>query len=43
MSLWNKVQTLNQPAIQKIHSLYGDHFPIEVRYVLASWIEERVG
>lgn len=42
MSLWSKVQALSGPAVQKVHCLYGDHFPIEVRYVLANWIEERI-
>lgn len=42
MALWAKVQTLPAPAINKIHCLYGDNFPIEVRYILANWIEERL-
>lgn len=42
MALWAKVQQLSGAAIQKVHCLYGDHFPIEVRYSLAGWIEERI-
>ncbi|CAL8124206.1 unnamed protein product [Orchesella dallaii] len=42
MALWAKVQSLSGPAINKVHCLYGDHFPIEVRYVLANWIEDRM-
>ncbi|CAG7829047.1 unnamed protein product, partial [Allacma fusca] len=42
MALWNKVQQLNEASIQKVHSLYGEHFPIEVRYILAGWIEDKI-
>lgn len=45
MSLWSAVQNLLQhdpSTINKIQSLYGEHFPIEIRYALASWIEQKL-
>ncbi|KAJ8681673.1 hypothetical protein QAD02_017465 [Eretmocerus hayati] len=42
MALWGKAQQLPQEALQKVRSVYGEHFPIEVRHFLASWIEEKM-
>ncbi|XP_014225592.1 signal transducer and activator of transcription 5B isoform X2 [Trichogramma pretiosum] len=42
MSLWAKTQQLPPELLQKVRSVYGEHFPIEVRHFLAGWIEERV-
>ena len=41
MSLWAKAQQLPGESIQQIKTVYGEHFPIEVRHCLAAWIEER--
>ncbi|KAG8033982.1 hypothetical protein G9C98_008463 [Cotesia typhae] len=42
MALWAKAQQLPQEALQQIRSVYGEHFPIEVRHFLAAWIEEKM-
>ncbi|XP_050595082.1 signal transducer and activator of transcription 5B isoform X2 [Bombus affinis] len=42
MSLWAKAQQLPQDALQEVRSVYGEHFPIEVRHFLSSWIEEKM-
>jgi signal transducer and activator of transcription 5B len=42
MSLWAKAQQLPPEALQQVHSVYGEHFPIEVRHFLSSWIEEKM-
>ncbi|XP_029036779.1 signal transducer and transcription activator Stat92E isoform X1 [Osmia lignaria lignaria] len=42
MSLWAKAQQLPQDALQQVRSVYGEHFPIEVRHFLSSWIEEKM-
>ncbi|XP_043290168.1 signal transducer and activator of transcription 5B [Venturia canescens] len=42
MSLWAKAQQLPQEALQQVRSVYGEHFPIEVRHFLSSWIEEKM-
>lgn len=41
MSLWAKAQQLPPESLQQIRSIYGDHFPIEVRHYLAQYIEEK--
>ncbi|XP_044268459.1 signal transducer and activator of transcription 5B isoform X2 [Tribolium madens] len=41
MSLWAKAQQLPPESLQQIRSIYGDHFPIEVRHYLAHYIEEK--
>ncbi|XP_015116346.1 signal transducer and activator of transcription 5B [Diachasma alloeum] len=42
MSLWAKAQQLPQESLQQVRSVYGEHFPIEVRHFLSSWIEEKM-
>lgn len=42
MSLWAKAQQLPHESVQQIRAIYGEHFPIEVRHYLASWIEENM-
>ncbi|XP_013178889.1 PREDICTED: signal transducer and activator of transcription 5B isoform X2 [Papilio xuthus] len=42
MSLWARAQQLPQESLQQVRAIYGDHFPIEVRHCLASWIESRI-
>lgn len=42
MSLWARTQQLQGELFAQVRSLYGDHFPIEVRHFLAPWIEEKM-
>ncbi|CAK1591703.1 unnamed protein product [Parnassius mnemosyne] len=42
MSLWARAQQLPQESLQQVRAIYGDHFPIEVRHCLATWIESRI-
>ncbi|XP_061381963.1 signal transducer and activator of transcription 5B isoform X2 [Danaus plexippus] len=42
MSLWARAQQLPQESLQKVRAIYVDHFPIEVRHCLATWIENRI-
>ncbi|XP_050556650.1 signal transducer and activator of transcription 5B isoform X2 [Spodoptera frugiperda] len=42
MSLWARAQQLPPESLQKVRTIYGDHFPIEVRHCLAPWIESRI-
>ncbi|XP_045489138.1 signal transducer and activator of transcription 5B isoform X4 [Pieris rapae] len=42
MSLWARAQQLPPESLQKVRAIYGDHFPIEVRHCLATWIESRI-
>ena len=39
-SLWNQTQSLSNDYFKQVEHVYGDHFPIEVRFQLATWIEE---
>uniref|UniRef100_A0AAY4D8T2 Signal transducer and activator of transcription n=1 Tax=Denticeps clupeoides TaxID=299321 RepID=A0AAY4D8T2_9TELE len=39
MALWAQAQQLQGEALHRMQSLYGQHFPIEVRHYLAQWIE----
>ena len=39
-SLWNRTQNLPNEYFKQVELVYGDHFPIEVRFQLATWIEE---
>ena len=39
MALWARVQQLSGDAMRHIQSVYGIHFPIEVRHFFAQWIE----
>lgn len=40
MSLWERVS--GQGNFERIKSLYNENFPLEVRILCASWIEERI-
>lgn len=41
MSMWERITS--QPAyFERIKSLYNENFPLEVRFVCAQWIEERI-
>lgn len=40
MSLWNKL--ILHPGFERIKTLYNEQFPLEVRFVCAEWIEERI-
>lgn len=40
MSLWERL--IAHPGFERIKPLYNDQFPLEVRFVCALWIEERV-
>ncbi|XP_041983739.1 signal transducer and activator of transcription 5B isoform X2 [Aricia agestis] len=42
MSLWSRAQQLPPESLQKVRAIYGEHFPIEVRHCLSSWIENRI-
>uniref|UniRef100_A0A8C7R1A6 Signal transducer and activator of transcription n=1 Tax=Oncorhynchus mykiss TaxID=8022 RepID=A0A8C7R1A6_ONCMY len=39
MAVWIQAQQLQGDALHQMQSLYGQHFPIEVRHYLAQWIE----
>ena len=42
MTLWVKVQQLNSEVMRQLQmSIYGVHFPIEVRHFFATWIENQ--
>lgn len=40
MSLWNKLIT--HPDFERFKTIYNNEFPLEVRFVCANWIEERM-
>ena len=39
-SLWDRTQRLPNEFFKQVEMVYGDHFPFEVRFQLALWIEE---
>uniref|UniRef100_A0A3P9ADF0 Signal transducer and activator of transcription n=1 Tax=Esox lucius TaxID=8010 RepID=A0A3P9ADF0_ESOLU len=39
MAVWIQAQQLQGEALHQMQSLYGQHFPIEVRHYLAQWLE----
>nr|XP_020658571.1 signal transducer and activator of transcription 4 [Pogona vitticeps] len=39
MSQWNQVQQLEVKYLEQIDQIYDDKFPMEVRHLLAHWIE----
>lgn len=39
MAVWIQAQQLQGDALHQMQSLYGQHFPIEVRHYLSQWIE----
>ena len=38
--LWAKTQQLPEEAFRQLHSIYGDHFPLEARHHLAGKFTE---
>lgn len=38
--MWERI--INQPGFEKIKTLYNENFPLEVRFVCANWIEDRI-
>lgn len=40
-SLWDRTQRLPNEYFKQVEMVYGDHFPLEVRFQLALWIEEK--
>ncbi|KAH0621592.1 hypothetical protein JD844_023063 [Phrynosoma platyrhinos] len=41
MSQWNQVQQLETKFLEQIDPIYDDKFPMEVRHLLAQWIENQ--
>uniref|UniRef100_A0A8C7NSE8 Signal transducer and activator of transcription n=1 Tax=Oncorhynchus mykiss TaxID=8022 RepID=A0A8C7NSE8_ONCMY len=39
MAVWIQAQQLQGDALHQMQSLYGQHFPIEVRHYLSQWLE----
>lgn len=39
--LWDQTQQLPKELFKKVEDTYEQHFPLEVRLQLASWIEEK--
>lgn len=42
MAMWAEIQNLNSDIQVQIRGIYSEHFPIEVRHFLASWLEEQM-
>uniref|UniRef100_A0A8C7WQA7 Signal transducer and activator of transcription n=1 Tax=Oryzias sinensis TaxID=183150 RepID=A0A8C7WQA7_9TELE len=42
MAVWIQAQQLQGDALHQMQSLYGQHFPIEVRHYLSHWIESQL-
>ena len=40
--LWTKTQQLPEEAFRQLHSIYGDHFPIEARHHLAGTFLKKI-
>nr|XP_060636657.1 signal transducer and activator of transcription 4 [Anolis sagrei ordinatus] len=41
MSQWNQIQQLEAKFLEQIDQIYDDKFPMEVRHLLAQWIENQ--
>ncbi|XP_077175601.1 signal transducer and activator of transcription 4 isoform X2 [Paroedura picta] len=41
MSQWNQVQGLEARFLEQIDQIYDDKFPMEIRHLLAQWIENQ--
>ena len=39
-SLWDRTQKLPKELFKQVEQVYGDHFPLDVRFQLALWIED---
>uniref|UniRef100_A0A8C6KJU9 Signal transducer and activator of transcription n=1 Tax=Nothobranchius furzeri TaxID=105023 RepID=A0A8C6KJU9_NOTFU len=42
MAVWIQAQQLQGDALHQMQSLYGQHFPIEVRHYLSQWLESQL-
>ncbi|KAI4822950.1 hypothetical protein KUCAC02_008468 [Chaenocephalus aceratus] len=42
MAVWIQAQQLQGDSLHQMQSLYGQHFPIEVRHYLSQWIESQL-
>ncbi|XP_022191583.2 signal transducer and activator of transcription 5B [Nilaparvata lugens] len=42
MTLWEQTQNLPEGLFSQVRAFYTDKFPIDVRHVLARWLEDRV-
>ena len=41
MTQWKQIQQLENRLLEHVDFLYDDHFPMDIRQVLASWIESQ--
>lgn len=41
MSQWNQVQQLEIKYLEQVDQFYDDNFPMEIRHLLAQWIENQ--
>lgn len=41
MSQWKQIQQLDIKFLEQVDFFYDDNFPMELRQVLASWIESQ--
>ncbi|KAM7316219.1 hypothetical protein ACRRTK_024899 [Alexandromys fortis] len=41
MSQWNQVQQLEIKFLEQVDQFYDDNFPMEIRHLLAQWIEHQ--
>ena len=41
MAMWTQVQKLPEELQKRVHLIYNDHFPYEVRSLLSEWIESQ--
>ncbi|EPQ11594.1 Signal transducer and activator of transcription 4 [Myotis brandtii] len=41
MSQWNQVQQLEIKFLEQVDQFYDDNFPMEIRHLLAQWIENQ--
>ncbi|XP_078460145.1 signal transducer and activator of transcription 5B-like isoform X1 [Lampetra fluviatilis] len=41
MALWSQAQQLQGDYLRQMQSLYGQHFPIEVRHYVCQWVEQQ--
>lgn len=41
MSQWKQIQNLEIRLLEHVDYLYDDNFPMDIRQVLASWLESQ--
>ena len=39
--LWDQTKQLPKELLRQVEATYSEHFPLEVRLQLASWIEDK--